>query len=73
MVNNFPNLNLEDKVVFKGDGIVMGENAREEKELAESEHVENTRQAREWNENAGMRRSTRSKRDHPMWGEFVKH
>lgn len=66
MLDNFPTLNLEDKVAFKGDGIVMNENVIEGTNGTEVDAVEDTRQE------GAVRRSTRPKRDHPMWGEFVK-
>jgi hypothetical protein len=75
----FPTLNLEDKVVFNGEGIVMKPNCTnllEEHESAKS--LRNPQNMHDGNSVSGSkamigsRRGQRTKKTHIMWKEYAK-
>jgi hypothetical protein len=78
--NKFPSYNLEDKVAFNGDGIVMKPNNKGLLEAAyeSGNPLEDPQEEKEKNElsTSGMiipRRGERAKNTHSRWKEYVKH
>ncbi|PNX65175.1 hypothetical protein L195_g054410 [Trifolium pratense] len=74
----FPTLNLEDKVVLNGEGIVMRPNTKqllEENESAVSngdpQNQYEKRTAKENNELKGPRRGQRARKAHSMWKTYA--
>ncbi|GAU37387.1 hypothetical protein TSUD_22610 [Trifolium subterraneum] len=77
--NKFPTLNLEDKVSFNGEGIVMRSNARNLLENDEStksqwvpQNMDENNSVSGSKEMIGPRRGLRSSKSHSRWKEFVK-
>jgi hypothetical protein len=61
MLDSYPNLNLEDKIVLEGEGNVMSVECPIDKS-ATNDDMANKK---------GLRRSYRIKGNHPMWSQFV--
>ncbi|PNY14541.1 hypothetical protein L195_g011223 [Trifolium pratense] len=77
--NKFPTLNLEDKIVFNGEGIVMKPNITnllEYDESAKSEgdphNLQENNSVSSGKERIGPRVSKEAKKAHSRWEEFVK-
>ncbi|MCI63003.1 hypothetical protein A2U01_0084260, partial [Trifolium medium] len=75
--SKFPSFNLEDKVDFYGDGIVMkpkGSNILETNDSANDErHDALANKAAKCGEVQPIRKSNRMHKEHAMWKDYVKN
>ncbi|GAU44596.1 hypothetical protein TSUD_187860 [Trifolium subterraneum] len=76
--SKFPTLNLEDKVVFKGDGIVMKPNSTNllegnvvAKSIGVPQNMQEGNSVAESKEMMGPRRSQRMRKTHSMWKDHT--